>query len=98
VLMAGRQRVDGDDARHLFLNDVTLVGCVMGELFLCFCGLFLLLLLLLPELLDPLQLLLDRCCLDGNYISNLSRDNGLVINISFELSPICAISNSVWFG
>ena len=56
---------------HLFLNDVALAGCIEGLLSLGLRGLFLLLLLLLSELLDPLQLLLHRSCLDGHYVPNL---------------------------
>lgn len=62
---------------HLFLNDVTLAGCVEGLLSLGLCGLSLLLLLLFSELLDPLQLLLDRSCLNGDYVPNLCREHSV---------------------
>ena len=58
---------------NLFLNDVALAGCVEGLLPLGLCGLSLLLLLLFSELLDPLQLLLDRSCLDCHHVPNLCR-------------------------
>lgn len=58
---------------HLFLNDVTLAGRIEGLLSLGLCGLSLLLLLLFSELLNPLELLLDRSCLDGHYVPDLCR-------------------------
>lgn len=65
-----------DSDTHLFLNDVTLASCVECLLPLGLCSLSLLLLLLLPELLDSLQLLLDRHCLHGHHVPNLfSRHN-----------------------
>lgn len=69
TMMGSRARSHTD----LFLNDVALAGCVEGLLSLGLCGLTLLLLLLFSELLDPLQLLLDRSCLDGHYVPNLCR-------------------------
>lgn len=71
-----------DSARsqtHLLLNDVTLTGSVQCLLSLGLCGLFLFLLLLLSELLDPLQLLLDRSCLDGHYVPNLCRQCSVIV-------------------
>lgn len=86
VLMTGREMDDlammGASARshtHLFLNDVALAGCVEGLLSLGLRGLSLLLLLLFSELLDPLQLLLDRSCLDGHYVPNLCREHSVII-------------------
>lgn len=82
---------------HLFLNDVALVDCVQRQLSLCFGSLSLPLLLLLSELLDPLQLLLDGCCLDGNYISNLDRGSDVEIKMCFEQSWNLFRFNLVWF-
>lgn len=64
---------------HLFLNDVALAGRVEGLLSLGLRRLFLLLLLLLSELLDPLQLLLERSCLDGHDVPDLRRQRSVVI-------------------
>lgn len=76
VLMTGREMgalACSLTHTHLFLNDVALAGCVERLLSLSLCGLSLFLLLLFSELLDSLQLLLDRSCLDGHYVPDLCR-------------------------
>lgn len=94
VLTAGRWgAVDGFDdlatsgaCTHLLLNDVALAGCVEGLLSLGLGSLPLLLLLLFSELLNPLQLLLDRRCLNGHHVSNLCRQHGGILYCRWILS------------
>lgn len=64
---------------YLFLNDVALAGGVEGLLSLGLRSLSLLLLLLFSELLDPLQLLLERSCLDGHNVPDLCRQRSVII-------------------
>lgn len=71
---------------HLFLNDFTLIRSLEGVFPLNFYLLLFLLLLLIPELLNPLQLLLHTGCLHCNHILNLvSLHRAALLNLNGQL-------------